>query len=48
MAPGVDIMTTKTLGLKLVTALIQQLSATLTVDNRDGLRFCMTLAPQKV
>lgn len=42
---GVESMGTNTLGLKLVTALINQLSATLTVDHREGTQFCVTFAP---
>jgi PAS domain S-box-containing protein len=48
LSPEVDAAATPTLGLKLVTALIDQLSATLTVDHGGGTRFCMTLAPQKL
>lgn len=48
LSPEVDAAATPTLGLKLVTALIEQLSATLTVDHGGGTRFCMTLAPQKL
>jgi PAS domain S-box-containing protein len=43
-----DVMATNTLGLKLVAALINQLSATLTVDQSNGTRFCITLAPEKM
>lgn len=42
---GVEGIGTNTLGLKLVTALINQLSATLTVDHREGTQFCVTFAP---
>jgi two-component sensor histidine kinase len=45
---GVSVMPTSTVGLKLVTALINQLSAILTIDHQDGTRFCLTFVPQKL
>jgi PAS domain S-box-containing protein len=48
LATAIEGMGANTLGLKLVTALINQLSATLTVDHRGGTRFCVTFAPQKL
>jgi PAS domain S-box-containing protein len=44
----IDLATTKTLGLKLVAALVNQLSASLEVDHADGTRFRLTFTPQQL
>jgi two-component sensor histidine kinase/PAS domain-containing protein len=42
LAPGFDITTQKTLGMKIVTTLVKQISGTITIDSREGTTITIT------